>query len=395
MKGKTDKAVEKWFSLLKPSAKNTYSTYFALWQKWLGGMSGDQMLAEARASMQKPETADEWPMKIFQFHQYLLSGAVLTKRRKVAKPLSQKTMRQAVTSIQSFFSSNYLPISLKNFLRRDVRLRKPHVEKGKHQLLGKEIAALLRVSSLRDRAVLVLGLAGQDNITVVNLRIEQFRNKLSGAKLEFLEAVRAKTNTDLVILLTRETQLILADYIRSLGRSEGPLFMGYNGKPMEPAAANDIFQDCARRAGLESNDKRLSFYCCRMWFSAALRNVVSDDLIDLLTGHQLRFEGAYLGDMNKTLELLASAHVEDLLKLQQVPSLTSDIEAQLSKKDVEIRELRQNFEELRNYTMLLSQSMLDARLLKKLPLVDTKPITETKHEHDEETQKKNENKRES
>lgn len=97
---------------------------------------------------------------------------------------------------------------------------------------------------------------------------------------------------------------------------EGWLFKGYENKPIRAVVCNEVFQKLCSDAKIKSeNGKRLSFHCCRMWFSTQLRNKVSDEIIDLLTGHALRFGGAYLGDAEK-IKVLKEANVADSLKWQ-------------------------------------------------------------------------------
>ena len=74
-----------------------------------------------------------------------------------------------------------------------------------------------------------------------------------------------------------------------------------------------------------------------------LGNRVSDDLIDLCTGHNVRFGGAYLGDLQKTREAMLSANVIDLLRLQQPAlknGLSKTVQEELRKKDLVISEVQ-------------------------------------------------------
>jgi hypothetical protein len=207
---------------------------------------------------------------------------------------------------------------LRKFTRKDARMRKPQVERKKHQLVASEIQTMLRIANARDKTILALGLMGQDESTVASLRIEQFEGKINGTKLEFIDMLRKKTNEPTKILLTLEVQKILTDYMKSLQRKTGWLFKGYKDMHITEQLCNEIFKQLCEQSEIKDNGRRLSFHCCRMWFSTQLRNKISDDIIDMLTGHEIRFGGAYLADDEQKLrELLSNANVEDLLRLQE------------------------------------------------------------------------------
>ena len=68
-------------------------------------------------------------------------------------------------------------------------------------------------------------------------------------------------------------------------------------------------------------------------------NRVSDDLIDFCTGHNVRFGGAYLGDLQKTREAMLNANVIGLLRLQLKNGLSKTVQ-ELGKKDLVISEVQ-------------------------------------------------------
>ena len=327
---------------------------------------GSEMIQEYRKQIANPETADNYPFKLFNFYRALLDGEIKTKKRGgkregyTNKTYTQKAAKTIISAVQSFFAFHSLAISLKKYIKKDVRMRKPRVQNKKHQLLTSEIDALLKIASIRQKAILTLGLAGQDESTISTLKIGMFTGKLSAENLEFIETYREKTNEDLWILLTPEAQQILADYITSLGRREGWLFKGYKDKPMKPAQCNNIFKELCKQANIKAeNNKRLTFHCCRMWFSAQLRNKVSDDLIDLLTGHAVRFGGAYLGNTEKTREVLEDANISELLRLQQVVANSNHIKRELSGHKETIQKLATQLNTMKQEAQMRNQSIED------------------------------------
>lgn len=87
-----------------------------------------------------------------------------------------------------------------------------------------------------------------------------------------------------------------------------------------------------------------------MWFSTQLRNKVSDDIIDLLTGHTTRYAGAYLGDAEKTLVEIES-QITESLRLQHIIN-SNGIRKELSKHETtitalidELNTMRKTYEE--------------------------------------------------
>lgn len=91
-----------------------------------------------------------------------------------------------------------------------------------------------------------------------------------------------------------------------------------------------------------------------------LRNVVSDDIIDLLTGHQTRFGGAYLGDTQQIRKSLVQAKVVDILRLQTPAKqdFSEKLHEDLRRKDEIISEV-QNRLEAQSLTIQRLQAQID------------------------------------
>jgi len=374
-----DDPVESWLATCSPNTKTCYTSYFKLFESFIK-KSGSEMIVEGRKYAIDPEKIDYYSLRVFEFYRHLLSGRVKAKvmgsvegraggwtGRYKDKPLSQHTARTAVSAVRSFFAFHNLPINLKKFTRKDARMRKPQVEKKKHQLVAGEIHSLFRIADARDKAILALGLMGQDESTVASLRLEQFDGKLACEKLEFIDTLRQKTNEQTKILLTTEVQNILVDYIISIGKHTGWLFQGYKKSHITEQLCNEIFKRLCEQSEIRDNGKRLSFHCCRMWFSTQLRNKVSDDIIDLLTGHEVRFGGAYLADdETKLRQLLTEANVQDLLQLQEGShnGLSKEVEEQKAKLSEQAKTIESLQEELTAY-----KADMDALRL-KFPLTE-------------------------
>lgn len=320
-----DPKVREWLETFTSIAtKQTYESSFKRFEQFTG-KTGTEMIAEQRQLLQDPDKSDTYNRRVFAYYQQLmeskakLTGSVKgraggTTGRFKEKTLSQLTAKHAVTVVQSFFAFYNLPISLRKFRKKDVRMQRPRIERKKHQLMGPEIGRLFDLADLRDKCVLALGLMGQDESTVAGLKVTDFEGKLDGVRLEFVELVRPKTNSEILLVLTPEVQAMLKTYVATV---KGPwLFPGYKEKHVENGQPNKIFKALCAKAGLTDNGKRLSFHCCRLWFSAQLRNKVSDDLIDKMTGHQLRFNGAYMPEDEKLRQLLTDAGIIELLNLQ-------------------------------------------------------------------------------
>lgn len=306
---------EKWLSVCRKSTRAIYKGHFNKFEKFTH-KTADQMLSEHRRFILNPETADTYPHTIFQFYQALLDGEIKTHYNNTV--YTQKAAKTIVSAVQSFFAFHNLPMSLKKYIKKDVRMSKPKVQNKKHQLLTDEISALFKIAPIRDKCILALGLSGQDESTISQLRIEQFNDKLSCATLAFIETVRPKTNEDLLIPLTPEIQEMLNDYFKTLNRNEGWLFEGYKGKHIKPSLCNDVFKQLCKQAKIKpQTNKRLTFHCCRMWFSAQLKNEISDDFINLMQGHSVANSGAYLGNIQKTRQTLLDSNILKLLQLQQ------------------------------------------------------------------------------
>jgi hypothetical protein len=254
--------------------------------------------------------------------------------------------------VRAFFTYHDLQLSFKKFMKKDARLAKPQVVQKKHFLVPNELQRLFRIASAREKAVLALGAMGQDRSTVARLKVEQFTGKLGATQLEFVDEIREKTNASIKILLTPEVQRILSDYIVSLKRHEGWLFEGYKTHHFKPDQCNDVFKALCEKAEVKDNGRRLSFHCLRMWFSTQLRNKVDRDIIDLLTGHEVRFGGAYLADdETKLREQMSNAGVEDLLRLQEGShnGLSKDLEEQKAKLAEQAKTIESLQEELDAY----------------------------------------------
>jgi hypothetical protein len=219
----------------------------------------------------------------------------------------------------------------------------------------------------------------------------------------YYEKSRSKTGEIFRAVVTPDIAYELKIYLKIRGNpSKGkPLFVGRQG-PLDNQAISAILSELIEKSSLGGNNG---------FKPTSLRDALEDGLVSANINHKLKetimghvsdIEHEYGGQnklivnvveaMKKTYPLLTLNGLTRISTQQGVSraefeAVKTESQVQLSQKDKEIQGLRQNFEELKNYTMTLSQAMLDANLLKKgLPLVDTKPITETKH--DEETQKK-------
>jgi hypothetical protein len=153
------------------------------------------------------------------------------------------------------------------------------------------------------------------------------------------------------MVLTPEVQNMLKTYIATI--KPGWLFPGYRKNHVDDAHPNKVFKRLCKAIGLNDNGRRLSFHCCRMWFSTKLRNKISDDYVDLFTGHMLRYGGAYLGDNQDELrKQLMQAGIIDLLTLEGVGIEVSEIKAardQIIKLEARLDRQIQESNELRRF----------------------------------------------
>lgn len=321
------------------------------------------MVDEARRLWQNPETADTYALKVFQYQQALLgekaklSGSIPgraggTTGKLKDKTISQLTAKYASAVVQSFFAFHNVPLNMKKFKKKDARTQRPKVERKKHLFTLPELQKIFQVASLRDKCVIALGLAGQDESTVASLKTEQFNGKLGGT-LELVELTRPKTNTDILMVLTPETQNLLKAYIQTI--KPGWLFPGYNAKHFENGQPNKILKALCDKVAITDNGRRVSFHCLRLWFSARLRNKISDDVVDQLTGHQVRFGGAYVSDDPEAMKKsLTDAGIIDLLTIEQANMPTSEIEGLKAK----LNELEKKYDEMFQRAAFLSTTAL-------------------------------------
>jgi integrase len=332
----TDLKVQEWLSSYSSaSTKQSYSSSFKRFCEFCG-KSGTQMIDEARRLWQNPETADAYALKVFQYQQALLNekakltGSVKgraggTTGKLKNKNISQLTAKYATAVVQSFFAFHNVPLNMKKFKKKDARTQRPKVERKKHLFTLPELQKLFQVANLRDKCVIALGLAGQDESTIASLGTDLFNGKLGGITLELVELTRPRTNTDILMVLTPETQNLLKAYIQTI--KAGWLFPGYNSKHFENGQPNKILKALCEKTGITDNGRRVSFHCLRLWFSQRLRNKISDDLIDLFTGHVPRFGGAYVSDDPEPLKKqIIEAGIIDLLKIEQTAVPTTEIE---------------------------------------------------------------------
>jgi integrase len=304
-------ATEEWLSAHK--GKNSFYIYktgmrcFADFMK----KSHDVMLAEHREALKDPLTSDTYAKHLFAFSQHLFSGGL-------GKTLSQNSVKTYIVAVQSFFAFNNSPIDFKKFLAKDARLRRPQVLKRKHIFNIAEIEALFRISDPKEKAMLALGLMGQDRSTVASMKLEEFVGLLGCRQIEFIDFSRPKSNLPIKIILTPEVQHFISDYIVRLGRHEGWLFDGYQDKHMNPSQLNSLFNELCQKAGLVDDHRAISFHCLRKTFSSRLQTIgISSDLIDGFIGHSVRYGAAYsLLDNDDLLRTqLEAAHIQDALRI--------------------------------------------------------------------------------
>jgi len=356
----------------------------------------DQVIEQRRKDIGNQDyvQAENYERKTMAYAKILLS-----------KGQSGRGVSGTIGRIMGFFSNNSKRYAL------DLRkLKLPKARKvQKYSPTNEEVRHLyMMADNSRDR--LIVALMYQNGLSPIDISLLTVGD-LPCSEWGYYEKSRSKTGEIIRAVVTPDEVYELQHYLKIRGNpSKGePLFVGRQG-PLDNQAISAILSELIEKSGLGGNNG---------FKPTSLRDALEDALVEAniagklketIMGHTSDIEHEY-GGQNKlvinvveamkkaypflTLNGLTRVSTGQHVSKEELEAVKTESQVRLSQKDKEIRELRQNFAELKNYTMLLSQSMLDARLLKKLPLVDTKPITETKHEHDEETQKKNENKRES
>lgn len=359
--------VESWLSSCRGTTLRMYRRFFQLFEHYMN-KSGDDMLKEARVFATSEDHFNFYPSKIAEFAQSLLNE----------EKFSQNTVKVARTAVQSFFAFHALPMPLKKFINKDSRLKNPQVAVHRRLLTPVELAKLINAGSLKEKAIIAIGASGQDASTTVSLHLEQFHHKLSGEDIQFIDLVRPKSNLPIRMLLTRNCQKILGDFILSLKRESGFLFahsITDANIPLSAQQINDVFKDLCSKVGISENGKRLSFHCLRKWFSTQLQTArVNPDYIAIFMGHQPSYGGAYSGveDETKLREVLTEARAEDFLRL--IPSNNNGLSKELELQKTKLAEQAEMIQRLVKDYEDIQKEWLELKLKHEPPEDDKTPV---------------------
>jgi len=329
--------VEKWLSEYDEKVRKEFETRFRRFEKYTK-KTGAQLLYEAVKNRDDPIRRDDVASLLYQFGRDMLDGKVpqrargyKTEGKLIQKPYSQKSVEVILGSIRAFFSRYDVNVKLKEFKRKDARMRHPRPATTKYFFTGEDLGKIFEMANARDKSVLCIGLLGQDESTTASLKIEDILDKLSGEKVELVKTVRQKTNTDSILMLTPECQGILKLYIDSLGRSEGWLFPGYQDDHIEAVECNRILKTLVKAANIKNGEERVTFHCLRAWFSTILKNLgVDPDIVNLLQGHQVSYDQAYLLKVERAVSqpaVLEELRIKGAMEIQrQRDQLAKDVE---------------------------------------------------------------------
>lgn len=318
--------------------------------------TGDKILSQHQANQRSGDMkvkhyfADLMP----KFHQWLKTEYVSPK---TGRPLSHNSATSYIAPLRGFFAFHRESLELTTTQQAKIAL----VEVGKkyHIFRREELAEMVRVGDLEEKAAILLGAC--EGIRVGDF-VSQLRRPIIEAYKDFgefpleFEVETEKKGVVAVCHVTEETYRALETYWETIPQSK--YVFPSNSRHISNDHANDILKGTWLKAFPDRKDARIRFHELRSYKMSALSNAginqwhikrmvgkkVSPDILTYLEGIDLRADFMKAEEAFTFLGLAPSNHVVVGQLTQAYGDLeekVSDLEGliqALTKENVELRE---------------------------------------------------------
>jgi len=340
------------------------------------------------------------------------------------KGFAPKTVKMKTSALRIFLIENDVELSEK-FWRKFRKLRRRKIGSSTRALTldrtptTEELKQILTHMPIQGKALyLLLSSSGMRIGEALQLRLEDIDLSRTPMRIE-ISAEYTKTKSPRIAFASRETKETIQEWLKvrdrylktACDRSSFPKRREDDRVfPFEKNTAYLQWSIALRKASTEQNNLgardrntnilKLHPHVLRKFFRTKLGGVIPIDVVEALMGHEGYLTEAY---RRYSEQDLAEFYLkgEDTLSVFTEPQNQARIKAlerKLEERENETQELRRvvesqkqngitktddieklnkKFEELLEYTMKLSQAVLDREAVKKLPKISTEPISET------------------
>lgn len=317
---------EKWLQNLTNESRGNMKAWFETFERFTG-KTATELIETRRAELKEGSLNCYIDDALVAFFEALTKGEVQTlktgrprkdgKTEYEFKKLSEATAQAMTASVKSFFSYYKLPI-----MRGSCKKGKKKIihETRRYLFRKPELQQIFNRANLKEKTMLILGTLGLDASTVVSLECEQFQGKLGGSQIEIVRYIRKKTGEQGIILLTREAQKIIGDYLQAEGRVKGFLFQGYSKTShIVKETPNVVLHRLCKNLIEPQKGEQIAFHGLRKWFSSTMQDYLPQALIDLCQAHALSEQDkAYIEFPDEKIrEIVQNRNAEEALAIMQ------------------------------------------------------------------------------
>ena len=336
------------------------------------------LIETRKEQIKDPDREPEMSRLLKQFYVDLVKGKVARPQRfyKGKKP-SRITKKTAFLKYKTKSAEAHLN-ACKQFFRYfgkaymvEVRITegqlKPKVTKKKYEFSTEELKKILEIAPLRDKTLILLGAtagwAAGDIVTLKRTTIEQTLNDPNQKHFWFTK--RIKTNSDMYLCLSSETQEALKTYLKTLPQNETWLFPGYNNAEeghLRSTRLDYVLKELCAKVGIVSKNPELQplrFHGLRQYFSRKYRG--RPEVREFCMGHMPKYEGAYSVGEQEIWEDFVTQ--DENLRIQPQATINNNIKQKIDTQDEKIRTLEDQLKQQKQYFEgLLSQAIEEGKI---------------------------------
>ena len=274
-----DAYAKQWMDRLNKNSLKPYKSTFNQWMNFIQ-LSPTEQVQKRIKDLQNdnPKIRGFFEDKVKEYMDML-----------VTQGYKQNSVRNAITSIRSFFAHHRVQLT---FGRTELRFRSASTEKiiDKFVPLNEEIKAIIDISKIRDKAlVLVSYQSGFAPVDTLSLNIEHIKNIY---EIEFqhyyIQMHREKSDSVTATCISKEAINAIQLMLKSRGNpTDGALFVSPRGKRLTQRFMNETIKKYAKKVLPKERAKQFIAKSLRDAYNCALLEAnLTQEVKDLLFGHQ-------------------------------------------------------------------------------------------------------------
>jgi integrase len=292
---RNDKATNDWLKSLKASTAKAYRTKWIMFLKFTN-MSGDQILADRQTDMAldlNNEQRYKWERTVLEFKQWMIKQPLMTNP---ADKQSQKSAVGACATVRGFFSHWHVPLQ---YSRTEKKRLISGGRKTEDYLFSiEDIKRLAEYGDEKEQYVVVagksFGLRISDFCALTRGNFDPYMDRPVPIGIGPLNTL--KENVPAYPFIDSDAFPVIKRILDKMTR-EGRV--ASNEKMLVYARdkeAGVLLKRLAKRAGIQTGNKRIRFHCLRKFLIDRLSSHMSESKWKQIVGKQIT-EGAYVSPL--------------------------------------------------------------------------------------------------